>query len=469
MQRKTAHRSAFTLIEMVVSVAIIAILAIAALITLNPSEYLRQSRDSRRVNDIASLNTAIAFYQSVSGGGSLGAARTIYLSLVDPAATSSAGTDCSGLGFPPGIFHCAGSSYARLIDGTGWLPINFSGLSSSPIETLPVDPTNKASTGYYAYVTDGTNWKVSAFPESVKFSQASAASFEVGPAPGFPGYWIPVNGNSTFGTSNFWVMKYEARCALNGAVQSTPLNAPYNTFNNGSQACNGGGFNPVSDPSGPPIGNVSHAQAVTYCQAIGAHLLTNDEYMTIAGSAAGTKDNWTGGDIGSGKLYVGHADGTNFELAATADDTQGFFAETSPASDQRRTFTLANGSIIWDIAGNSEEAVQRSKGNAGDAQTVILTPSCSSGAGWQACEFSSLSPFVSSWTTDIPQSTYGPSVSTWNSTQNAGKITTWAAGGSQGTTAVSRGGSTSGAGLFSSDLNVTVGGAYPYVGFRCAR
>ncbi len=41
---------------------------------------------------------------------------------------------------------------SRRIDGTGWIPINFTEMTLPPISNLPVDPINSWSLGYfYAY------------------------------------------------------------------------------------------------------------------------------------------------------------------------------------------------------------------------------------------------------------------------------------------------------------------------------
>src|ERR1039458_7608646 len=96
-------RKGFTLIELLVVIAIIAILAVVVVLTLNPAELLRQSRDANRVSDLATLNAAINIYNTDQSGAStysLGAASTSNPSIYDPAATSTAGDQCQGLGMP---------------------------------------------------------------------------------------------------------------------------------------------------------------------------------------------------------------------------------------------------------------------------------------------------------------------------------------------------------------------------------
>ena len=176
-------RKAFTLIELLVVIAIIAILAVVVVLTLNPAQMLAQARDSNRLSDLTTMNSALNLYAADAGGsGSLGTAGVTYISIPDPTASTTAGSNCSALGFPPTGYHCAGPNFYRRNDGTGWIPVNFSAMSmGAPLATLPVDPVNSSSSGlYYKYTTGGsTGWTLSAIPESVKYGSL-AASFQIG-------------------------------------------------------------------------------------------------------------------------------------------------------------------------------------------------------------------------------------------------------------------------------------------------
>src|ERR1035438_1141793 len=57
-------KGGFTLIELLVVIAIIAILSVVVVLTINPAELLRQSRDSNRVSDMSTLRTAVSLYLS---------------------------------------------------------------------------------------------------------------------------------------------------------------------------------------------------------------------------------------------------------------------------------------------------------------------------------------------------------------------------------------------------------------------
>jgi prepilin-type N-terminal cleavage/methylation domain-containing protein len=168
------RRAGFTLIELLVVIAIIAILSVVVILVLNPAQLLQQARDSNRISDMSTLNTALGVYQA-QGGSSLGSANTIYLSIPDPSATSSLGDQCQGLGFNPApngySYHCAATSTYRAVDSTGWIPLNFSSLpAGSPLGQLPQDPINTTtSREYYTYTTNGTQYEETSIPESAKY------------------------------------------------------------------------------------------------------------------------------------------------------------------------------------------------------------------------------------------------------------------------------------------------------------
>ena len=175
----TKHVEAgFTLIELLVVIAILAILFIVVLLVLNPAQLLMQARDSNRIQDLATLSDALGIYSedaAVNGTPSLGAANTVYPSLGDTSATSTAGDQCQGLSLIslPGTYayQCASPSNYRSVNGTGWVPVNFGSVSiGSPISQLPVDPTDSSSSRlYYTYATNGSQYELTAAMESAKY------------------------------------------------------------------------------------------------------------------------------------------------------------------------------------------------------------------------------------------------------------------------------------------------------------
>lgn len=160
------------------------------------------------------------------------------------------------------------------------------------------------------------------------------------PAPmNCPSGFIRIPGDSQFGTSDFCIMKYEAKTASVG-VESRAAGLPLR-------------------------GMVSQVSAMNLCQNLGKGyaLTSNAQWMTIATNITSVASNWSGGSIGDGTLNKGHSDGSPSELlAASNDDSDACFGTEQSCDDQtwsaqRRTHLLSNGEVIWDFAGNAWEWV----------------------------------------------------------------------------------------------------------------
>ncbi|MDP1706681.1 MAG: LamG-like jellyroll fold domain-containing protein [bacterium] len=162
------NRSSFTLIELLVVIAILAVLSVAVVFIINPSDIIKQSRDTNRLTDLNNLNKALGIFDVTNPNDFTGTSSIIYVSLSDTSGT------CANLGLPslPGgyAYRCVTSSTLTKIDGTGWIPINFASVSyGSPIQRLPIDPVNTSTTGeYYSYVTGGS-WELNAILSSNKY------------------------------------------------------------------------------------------------------------------------------------------------------------------------------------------------------------------------------------------------------------------------------------------------------------
>ena len=144
--------------ELLVVIAILALLMSIVIVTLNPAEILRKTRDTKRVSDLNSLRTALNLYVTDKASPNLDYSATdcgtmTFYSVASPCPTASISQA------PRIIPTCVVATSTRLVSGTGWLPVDLTSISSgSPLSGLPVDPTNTlASFLYYTYVCDSTN------------------------------------------------------------------------------------------------------------------------------------------------------------------------------------------------------------------------------------------------------------------------------------------------------------------------
>ncbi len=163
----------FTLIELLVVIAIIAVLAVVVVLTLNPAELLKQARDSNRISDLNTLKSAISLYVA-DGGSSL---ATGYSSCYVSTSTSP-GANCNSV-FSTN-YVTATTTGSQVVNGSGWIPVNFSAITSgAPISNLPVDPVNNATYWYgYGATSSNTTFKLTANMESTKYAQGGSNDVE---------------------------------------------------------------------------------------------------------------------------------------------------------------------------------------------------------------------------------------------------------------------------------------------------
>jgi len=145
-------KKGFTLVELLIVIAILAVLATATVVVLNPAELLAQARDAQRISDMESLRTAVGIYMS----------QVSPIKMCESGACAATGR-CSfsnTAGNAPFTGDCSNAAYAatlRAVDGTGWVDVKFTDISGgSPIPNLPIDPT-QSGTYLYAYKGDYAN------------------------------------------------------------------------------------------------------------------------------------------------------------------------------------------------------------------------------------------------------------------------------------------------------------------------
>ncbi len=449
------HKSigAFTLIELLIVIAIIAILGSATVLVLNPLELMRQGRDGIRVSDIKVMEKAIGLYQMDNQISAT--SNKVYVSIPDTSAT------CANIaGLPPlptgWTYNCVTDANKNKIDGTGWIPINFTlTKGGTPLASLPIDSINTSSSEYYSFVSSGNSWKIASVPESVKLSSFKYTSTnDASLAQGiFPSGWIRT-------PDGFLVMQYEAKYDKNGDGRGDTASAASCPASVGlGLSWAGAGCstatNIVSTPDGAPIVEITHDQAKAACVSIGSHLITNDEWMKIVRNAEQQSQNWTTGIVGSGCLFTGN----------TGDGTCGYDGtdpEYGSSRNQRAMLSLSNGVKVYDFSGNVWEHVQKDS-----SDTLVLNQPTDGGAvGWRWIEHTGITSYG-----NLSYNEIRPSVSSWNATQGMGRVYTY--NGSDGLSHVLlRGGywvTGSYAGAFALSLGWVPSSSNYNVGFRCAR
>lgn len=168
----------FTLIELIIVIGIIALLATTVILVINPARLFGEARDSQRIADLGQMNSAMGLYLATAssldldGNNLTGSGTCANRCMVHGNPT---GTDCLGRAFGTGVTQHASTSVA--VNGTGWIPIDLSAISSgSPLNSWPTDPTASADK-FYSYACDNTNYwyEFNANMESSRFGSGSGS------------------------------------------------------------------------------------------------------------------------------------------------------------------------------------------------------------------------------------------------------------------------------------------------------
>ena len=255
------------------------------------------------------------------------------------------------------------------------------------------------------------------------------------------GTWILVPGDPDYGTNDFCVMKYEAK--------------------------NNSGV-PTSTAADTPWVSIDQQDSKTECASLGAgyHLITNDEWMTIATNVAAQGANWDGGTVGTNEMTRGHSDNNPTNACAADASDANAYVETdctgSPSGtfNQRRTHTLSNGEVIWDLSGNVWEWTSYFNDSDKPYDATDGNPV----ASWR--EYTLIDTFGTMSQTDLISQ--AAVTGGWSSTEAIGQYNAQV-NGSGG--ALRRGGywnDTTNAGVFAAILSSSPTNTDSRIGFRCA-
>lgn len=162
-------KKGFTLLELLIVIAILSILGAIIIFVLNPAETLKKARDAQRITDLSSIKNALGIYLTTKTSISL-----------DGQTDSSANTKCMGGTSQDTIWYSLDSSTLSIsdttlgagtsvnlsaqiststqlgyVDGYGWIPVNLSSLvGGSPISAFPIDPVNTIASASDVRYTD---------------------------------------------------------------------------------------------------------------------------------------------------------------------------------------------------------------------------------------------------------------------------------------------------------------------------
>lgn len=323
-RKKILQLKAFTLVEIMVVIAIIGILSTLIMVSLDNTKMT--ARNTRRLADIKQLQLALKLYYndvgsfpaSITPGSPIAANGVSYLLRVPANPKPWADNGCADQDY----------KYTQLEGGKRYM-----------LSFCLGDTTDDLSKGTHLATSNGIM--------------------------DCPAGYIPVPGSATFETSDFCVMQYEAKCA-NISTPTQGLSSPFTvsqTYNDYYHAVDSPNGVPctsvnskivVSTASGNSIGNISQSDAKLRCEAIGGHLITNNEWMTIARNLEQVSSNWTGvGGVGSGQISRGHFGST----IAMPDGSSSHGSVSSTDPYYKRDLMLLSGDTIKDFSGNLAEWV----------------------------------------------------------------------------------------------------------------
>jgi len=142
------QKKGFTLVELLVVLALIAVLAAVLIVVIRPGQIMSRGRDAQRQGDLRNLASAVDAYLvemamnpdlswPQRGGCTGGTSPHIFYSVSGTLPPTGWPT------LPTG--HTATGTTSNAINGTGWVPLNFGNVPVINLPQLPLDPRNGTS------------------------------------------------------------------------------------------------------------------------------------------------------------------------------------------------------------------------------------------------------------------------------------------------------------------------------------
>jgi len=207
-------------------------------------------------------------------------------------------------------------------------------------------------------------------------------------------WYIPVPWNSEFNQKWFCIAKYE----MSYDDWTWALNASWNSYTYT--------WSKYITPkkNNYPIANLTQWEAISACSNIANwyHLVTNNEWNTIARNIEKQANNWSNGAIWNWYIYAWNT-GDTWNTIWCADSTwikanwtktwwndKIWLSSTRTTCGEKRQLLLSNGEIIWDFAWNVSEHVNKANTLDGTLYNSLQTSVvwCSPTTGyteWTTC------------------------------------------------------------------------------------
>lgn len=412
---------AFTLLEILLVIAIMAVLGGLIIFTVRPAEILTDAKNTKVARVSSEVDDAVETYVIQNNG-------------VYPFSTTN----------------LAQTAYSICKQGqSSGCDINIDALVTGGY--LSAIPTNDNESGNKSgYMLKYTSKGVDIGPAKVQC----------------PSGYVSVPGNPLYQTADFCVMKYEAK-NVGSVATSEAAGSPWASITQTAaiSACNslGSNYHLITNKDWMTISrNIEQVSSNWFGGTVGTNYL-------YAGHSDNGPTNALASDTNDSNGYFGTNDSTSSCDGAYTNFVVGDDTITGKAcAGQRRTFTLSNDETIWDLTGNLWEWTD-------DALNCNLA-SCSSAEmpfdSTPATEYVELTNLVGygQYSYDLIR----PFNSSWNSTQAMGQIYSDidAASPSGNVHAFHRGGAWFGVGsrggIYSLAFNRAPAHSDIYIGFRCA-